>query len=693
MYTRGWGLVAAALALPAAVALLSSIGGPHDPLVGLVVVVERLARAGVGPALYLASAFGWGLALRPWLAGARRPVPIAAALGLALMVTMTQVLGASGALGTAWGAWAPVGAGIGLLAWKSRAWWPGGGSAPGRTDRPEAGPTATHRPEAGPTALLLACAGVGVSVMLVAACSPPGWLWGSEFGGYDALSYHLQLPKEWMAGGRVWPVEHNVYSYLPGYAEAAFVHVARLTGGLAGSAQVLHAGLALVAAWLTGEAVRGAGGSRVGAVAAGAILLCVPWVVVTGSMAYNEMGVLAMLAGAMAAAWEQALPPLRRGLIVGALIGAACGFKPTAIVLAAPAAGVALLGATERRQWGALLAGAAASGLIMLAPWLIRNGIACGNPVFPYLSGVFGPSHWSPEQFARFAAGHRFDGSVLDRLTLLVWPDRADPARPGVAVHRGMLHAQYSIFFPLALAAIGAAIAARATRRAGLVLAAGLAAQVLGWLAFMHLQSRFLLPLCVTGAIAAGVVSGARGAWAMVAAAVVLAGSTVWGFSRERAGAPNATLAGGTALFDGALLREEWDRASPAHRIELAGLMSPEAFVNLALPDGRLYLLGDATPFYYRVPVLYHTTWDASPLGGLIRAHPGRPEEWGGALRAMGVTHVLWSPSEVSRLHRSGWYDPIVNNEAIEEWLRGHADPVQAWPESGRYLFRLRPAP
>jgi len=661
-------------------AALSGLGGPHDPALGLAVVLERLGRGAVGPALYLAASLGWGIALRPALEGSRRPLPVAVALGLALMASMTQVLGAAGALASAWGAWAPVAAGIALLAWR----------APSVVRRGEDG-GAMPRLAWG----FVACAGAALAAMLVAACSPPGWLWGSEFGGYDALSYHLQLPREWLAGGRVWPVEHNAYSCLPGYAEAMFVHVARLGGGstLAYSAQALHAGLAIVAACLAGAAARNTGASRLGATAAGTVLLAVPWTVVTGSMAYSEMGVLAMLAGALAVAWDPGLPPITRGAIVGVLLGVACGFKPTAIVLAAPAAGVVLLGASPRREWPGLLAGGALAGAAALAPWLSRNAIACGNPVFPYLHSVFGDAHWTPDQFARFAAGHRFDGSLLDRLALLVVPDRGDPARPGAAVHRGLLHPQFSIFFPLALGAIGRAIAGRSTRRPGLVLAAALAAQLVGWLAFTHLQSRFLLPLVVTGAVAIGVVTRGRIAWAALVGAAVLAGATLWRFAHERGGRPNATLVGGTALFDGSLWRNEWARASPARRGELAAMMGPEAFVNVALGEERVYLLGDATPFYFRAPVLYHTTWDQSPLGRLIREHPGEPRQWTAGLRARGVGLVLWNAGEVSRLQRSGWYDPTVTNDAIEAWLRDDAEPVQAWPDSGRYLFRLRPTP
>ena len=72
-----------------------------------------------------------------------------------------------------------------------------------------------------------------LALLLVAASSPPGWLWDSEGRGYDALEYHLQLPQEWLRMGRLAPLEHNVYSFLPGYIEAAFYHLAVATGATA----------------------------------------------------------------------------------------------------------------------------------------------------------------------------------------------------------------------------------------------------------------------------------------------------------------------------------------------------------------------------------------------------------------------------------------------------------------------------
>jgi len=48
-----------------------------------------------------------------------------------------------------------------------------------------------------------------IAIVILAACSAPGWLWATEFGGYDVLSYHLQLPREWYDAGRIVPLDHS----------------------------------------------------------------------------------------------------------------------------------------------------------------------------------------------------------------------------------------------------------------------------------------------------------------------------------------------------------------------------------------------------------------------------------------------------------------------------------------------------
>lgn len=680
-------VLAAAIAGLLLLGLIASIGGPHDLPGGLASVLYTLVRAGAPAAAYLLGAIGLGRVFRPLLRNAADPGSLQVGLGLGLMLTLSHAMGCLGLLQFAG---LPVAlavciVGLAMLALQIR----------DRTSDPAFMSRITM-----PRAVVLGVP--AAAVMLVAACSPPGWLWESEARGYDALSYHLQLPQEWLALGRIRPLEHNVYSFLPGYIEAAFYHIGAMTGHepvpgspragaglLSGegmgvlSCQLLHAGIALLGAVLIGRAVPAMIGrddtrerQLLGAAIAGALFLATPWTVVTGSLAYNDLGVAALTAAALIAAVDRGLPPARRGLLAGLLVGFACGCKPTALFMAGPVVGVLLLGNMPARAWWKAIALGAAAGVATLAPWLIRNAAFSGNPVFPVAWGLFGTGHWTVEQASRYTLGHSFVGSIPDRLGLLLGRDR------------GLLHPQWFLFVPVALAAAATAAIRSATRRAAMLLVAGMAFQVLAWLSVTHLQSRFLIPLAVPGCVLLGLaVAGGRARWPgpLLAGAACLAqaGATLFIFAAQNGGRPSALLVPGPALRTG-------DSVPPAQRAAMLGDLGPELFVNFSAPQGALvYLLGDATPLYYTAPVLYNTTWDRWPLGEAMRAAPDRPAEWAGLLRQQGITHVLANLSEIERLRASGWADPSVTADGVRAWLDGHARPVRIWPELGVGLYEL----
>jgi len=109
-----------------------------------------------------------------------------------------------------------------------------------------------------------------------------------------------------------------------------------------------------------------------------------------------------------------------------------------------------------------------------------------------------------------------------------------------------------------------------------------------------------------------------------------------------------------------------------------------------AAPGSVVYLLGDATPLYFRSPVLYNTTWDKWPLGEAIGAAPNEPGAWTRSLRERGVTLVLVNLAELDRLRKSGWADPRITPETLKAWLGSNGvRPVREWPELGCALFEL----
>ncbi|MDX2116627.1 MAG: hypothetical protein SFY96_00405 [Planctomycetota bacterium] len=579
---------------------------------------------------------------------------------------------------------------------------------------------------------------VCLGVMVAAACSPPGWLWDSEFGGYDALSYHLQLPKEWLAAGRLSSLKHNVYSYLPGFIEGAYLFV---MGAMTTSDSDPTAGnglpllacqlftllTAVLAAWVTAELgvtlARRAGVDESRVVVARwvvfALMITTPWMVVTGTLAYNEPAMLALGAGAMLAAASPGYGPLQRGVVVAMLLGGAIGVKPTAGPMFGVPTLVMLLAFTPRREWWRWLVSGVAVGVVTLLPWTIRNSMAGGNPLFPLGHTLLGSAHWTAEQFTRFASAHTFDGTLWERVRMLFVADASDPA--GVR-HRGIMHPQYGVFVVVLVAAIGA-LAAHARGRAGVgrvfvVLVLGIVGQLVVWLFLTHLQSRFLMPLLVPGLACVGVACAAAGGamfWRVCALAnlvIVLAltaaqrtpgmsAGATWDtlVPRERAAdlpRPADGLALGCGAFSGETFRELVGDTPDAlrQRPELVDELGPQAYTRVVLAKGsRVLLLGDAAPLYYPRGTGYATTWDTHPLTRAALAG-GEASAWVGVLRDEGYTHLLINASEIARLGKgsgakgSTWWDPRLPPAAVEQVARVLGAPVKQWP-GGVALFEL----
>ncbi len=685
------------IALVALATLLGTIG--HEPTPDPLMALGLIVLGASGPVLIvgalLLASLGYGSVFRRAYDDSPEAWTIQLTLGLALLITITLSVGTLGLL------IAPVSIGVVLLglgllarqvmarergAWSgarvSRLWWlalPSG------------------------------------AVLLVAALSPPGWLWDSEFGAFDVLSYHLRLPQEWLASGRIGASEHNVYSYLPSGIEGVYALIGSMTlaptdgaggdsGLLAGSgwraigAQALHASMALVSAWTIGAFVRRAltraevdavHAGRCAAIA-GVVFLATPWTVVVGSLAYNEMGVTALGAGAMLVAIEGRIRPLWRGGLCAVLVGGACAAKPTAIFFVAPVVGVLLLGTAPLKEWARILVPGVVVGILMLAPWTARNAVSAGNPVFPQMTGVFGSAHWTEEQVERYQGAHRFEGGLAARAQTLLWtsPDSSEED-PSVKRWRGAINPQFGVIFPAALLAGIIALFARPTRRVAALLLLGLGAQAIAWMMLTHLQSRFLVPSLLPGAALLGLALGgvrlrrSRGplltAWVIVIAAQSV--MTIRIFASQRSGRPNFGLFGGVGMMRGEPYDPEVGRADPT------------AFINHELPEGsRIAMVGASTALYITHDTLVWTTWDASPLGDAMGDAQDDVNAWTRALVERDATHALVDLGEIRRLRRSGWIDPRLTPERVSRWLESLGEPIQTWASGGRtrqILYRL----
>ncbi|MFO0973638.1 MAG: hypothetical protein U1A27_09395 [Phycisphaerae bacterium] len=357
---------------------------------GAVALFVVAAGVGLGQA--------WLRALRLHNRPRRWQIALAAGFGLPTLSLLMLALGSAGLLSRAlWIVLLTVGAAAGVVGVM-------------RMPRPGAPPARRSR-------WLWIGAVPFAALALAAATCPPGYLWPTEGNGYDALEYHLGLPHEWWSAGRVAPLPHNLYSYLPANAEMLYLLSFVVRGApLAGlyAAQLLNvawAGLAVAAAWLMAAELE----PRAGPAAALLMASC-PFVVYLCGVAYVECGLLATATLALACLVRgvrtEPATALRWAIASGLLAGLACGFKLTAGPLLVLPLAVAWALQPGRRGRRLVLFGLAAAAT--LAPWAIRNTATTGNPLFPLARGLFAERAglWSDEAAARFAEGHRPDPAM-----------------------------------------------------------------------------------------------------------------------------------------------------------------------------------------------------------------------------------------------------------------------------------------
>ena len=201
--------------------------------------------------------------------------------------------------------------------------------------------------------------------------------------------------------------------------------------------------------------------------------------------------------------------------------------------------------------------------------------------------------------------------------------------------------------------------------------------QLAVWLLLTHVQSRFLMPMLVPGAIAVSVglsclpvrhLALTLGTLCVLVQSVV----TLLIFSLQQAdlGGPNVATLFGPGLY-------------------ASDQLSPIAFLNERLPEGsRVLVVGDAAVLYIETPYAYATTWDTSPMLEVIKAHEN-PAEWSPALREKGYTHVYADLSELDRLALAGWSDPMLDAGWILNWLAQHATPMYRDQAGNRLIFEL----
>lgn len=455
---------------------------------------------------------------------------------------------------------------------------------------------------------------VAALTTLVSALAPPT--------AGDALCYHLELPKAFLAQHSLAHLPHHDNSTFPLLTEMWYLWGLALDGPVA--AQLVHwvmgMLLALSATLLAAPIV-----GRTWSTVVGAVVLLTPGVNNQMTAPLNDLALAAMLTLALAAWWQAVVVEEDRRwyLLAGLAAGAALSVKYLAL-LAAPAllpAWAWVFYRSPGRRKG-LLQGAAAMAVVALSvagPWYARAAWYYGNPVYPFFCEVLGPAPTpgDPEQDSLPAAKAPLARHPA-KIALSPWLVSVFPERFGGRGH------QLGIVF---LAVLPGLLLARRLRGLGLILVVA-ATYGLLW-CLMRQNVRFLLPIVPLLATAVAWVCAEMGRFPLLPRAVgawlvalIIVATTIIPLARCRA---QLGVALGLETHADYLHRREPTYAAAA-------------VVNqVLLPETRL-LSQDHRTFYFQCPTLRENVYRRA-----THYHQGlaSPKDLSRMLRERGFSHLL----------------------------------------------------
>lgn len=390
--------------------------------------LDLLAIAGV----ILAAAWGQGALVMRWLVPAsdwREPTDsmwstfragehclercaLTLGVGLSTWSLTTLLLGSAGLL-TATPFWTAAAVSIGGGGWAARQIQAGSRGAKALASAANSSTVELFRSGGrGTLGIILVCAPF-VHAMLLAALMPPV--------DFDVKEYHLEGPKEYWQAGRVQFLPHNVYTSFPFLTEMLSLSAMALRGdwfrgALAGQA-VLMAFQVVSAGGVWSVTRRLSNGCAAGL--AVLVWLTIPWTYRISGIAYTE-GALAcylmltvLVIGRLLS--DRSALDLRDVLLVGFLSGSAAACKYPGVVSAVIPVGLAVVALAGRQSgsWRDRLRGAIGAGgvftvgmLLAFGPWLLKNLLETGNPVYPLLWSIFGGESFDAATNVRWKAAH-----------------------------------------------------------------------------------------------------------------------------------------------------------------------------------------------------------------------------------------------------------------------------------------------
>ena len=517
-----------------------------------------------------------------------------------------------------------------------------------------------------------------VSVQLLGAMSPQT--------DFDVIEYHLGGPKEWFQQGQIARLPHNVYTNFPFLTEMLILAGMILCGdwqwgALAGQAAIYgFAPLTAVGLFAAGRRWFSA---EVGTIAA-LVYLTSPWTYRISIIAYAEGGLACYLLAALFAALifrEQFMSggtqlqqnSIKQALVTGMLAGSAMACKYTGLISVVIPIGCLLIWTAVRHahsarlQWALIVSMFFSIGVLAsVGPWLLKNAIWTGNPVYPLAYRVFGGVDRDETLDTKWRNGHAAK-------TYSGWYQRLSDASAKLTDVTANNDWHSPLMFGLAPLSLVFWLRRR-DRETVVPASRSLQQSVIGltwlyviwqfanWFLFTHHIDRFYVPMFSAVSLLAGV--GAYWPQFLGSDSTTVKGLTIWKWCAGTMIVASILYNAEVMMYIGGFNAGRLDLIS-AHEIATSPRikwLNQEFESGHLPPDSKVLCVGDAGMFHARYPYIYNTVFDRSWFEELC----AEPQSDGGQLcdvqkirsrfRQLGITHIDVNWSEIRRYREPGSY-------------------------------------
>ena len=215
----------------------------------------------------------------------------------------------------------------------------------------------------------------------------------------DALIHHLALPKLYLQNGGIYEIPDLIYSYYP--MNLDLLYMIPLGVGFDILAKYIHFSFALATAWLLYRYISKRI-DRCHGILGALFFLTIPLIVKLSSIVYVDLGLIFFSTASLLTLfqWAEKGFPRRLLIIAGVCCGLAIGTKYNGLIcLLLLSAFVPILyirsqETSANHNWQATQAGIlfVFCALAACSPWLIRDFIWTGNPVYPLFNSFFSSS-------------------------------------------------------------------------------------------------------------------------------------------------------------------------------------------------------------------------------------------------------------------------------------------------------------